>query len=76
MVELVFIIFGYVIAFWINTLFARYVLCPLIGSDICYALNLVLNTDIFTLSNLPVIFATASFVGGVLFKSSRRVINN
>lgn len=66
----VFGLFWEVVAFAINFLQAKYILFPLIGTNICYALNLVLNTNIFTEATFPVIFATASFVGSVLFKNT------
>lgn len=66
----IFGLFWDVIGFAANFLIAKYILFPLIGTNVCYALNLVLSTNIFTEATFPVIFATASLVGSVLFKNT------
>lgn len=59
-----------VIGFAINFFTAKCIIFPLIGANVCYALNLALNTNIFTEATFPVIFATASLVGNILFKNT------
>lgn len=66
----IFGLFWDVIGFAVNFLIAKYILFHLIGTNVCYALNLVLSTNIFTEATFPVIFATASLVGSVLFKNT------
>lgn len=59
-----------VISFAIHWLVAKFIVVPLIGAQVCFVLNTVFSTDVFTLDFFPLCYATAAFVGSLLFKSS------
>lgn len=69
-------LFGDVICFGLNWLIAKFIVTPIIGVQVCFALNTVFNTTVFTKDILPVLYATACFVGRILFKSKLKVENN
>ena len=69
-------LFGDVICFGLNWLIAKFIVTPIIGAQVCFALNTVFNTAVFTKDILPVLCATACFVGRILFKSKLKVENN
>ncbi len=67
------VLFGDVICFGLNWLIAKFIVTPIIGAQVCFALNTVFNTAVFTKDILPVLYATACFVGRILFKSKLKV---
>lgn len=69
-------LFGDVICFGLNWVIAKFIVTPIIGAQICFALNTVFNTTVFTKDILPVLYATACFVGRILFKSKLKVEND
>lgn len=69
-------LFGDVICFGLNWLIAKFIVTPIIGTQVCFALNTVFNTAVFTKDILPVLYATACFVGRILFKSKLKVEND
>ena len=69
-------LFVNVISFGINWFLAKFIITPIIGAQVCFALNTVFNTTVFTKDILPVLYATACFVGCILFKSELKVENN
>lgn len=62
-----------VIKFGINWFLAEFIITPIIGAQVCFALNTVFNTTVFTKDILPVLYATACFVGCILFKSKLKI---
>lgn len=66
-------LFSDIVAFGINYILAKFIIAPLIGAQVCFALNTVFNTVVFNKDILPVLYATASFVGRILFKSKLKV---
>ena len=66
-------LFGNVICFGLNWLIAKFIVTPIIGAQVCFALNTVFNTTVFTKDILPVLYATACFVGRILFKSKLKI---
>ena len=70
------VLFGDVICFGLNWLIAKFIVTPIIGAQVCFALNTVFNTAVFTKDILPVLYATACFVGRILFKSKLKVEND
>ena len=65
------VLFSDVICFGLNWLIAKFIVTPIIGAQVCFALNIVFNTAVFTKDILPVLYATACFIGRILFKSTR-----
>ena len=61
-----------VISFAVHWLVAKFIVVPLIGAQICFALNTVFSTDIFTLDFLTLFYETAALVGSLVFKSGPR----
>lgn len=57
-----------IISFAVQWLVAKFIIAPLIGAQICFALNTVFSTDVFTLEFFPLCYATAALVGSLLFK--------
>ena len=66
-------LFSDIVDFGINYILAKFIIAPLIGAQVCFALNTVFNTVVFNKDILPVLYATASFVGRILFKSKLKV---
>lgn len=66
-------LFSDIVDFGINYIIAKFIIAPLIGAQVCFALNTVFNTVVFNKDILPVLYATASFVGRILFKSKLKV---
>lgn len=75
-IAIVLSLFVDVISFGINWFLAKFIITPIIGAQVCFALNTVFNTAVFTKDILPVLYATACFVGRILFKSKLKVENN
>ena len=65
-----------IICFGVNWVLAKFIITPIIGAQVCFALNTVFNTAVFTKDILPVLYATACFVGSTLFKSKLKVEKN
>lgn len=57
-----------IVSFVLNWLLAKFVITPLIGVQICFALNTVFSTNVFTVSFFPLCYATAAFIGTLIFK--------
>lgn len=66
-------LFGDVICFGLNWLIAKFIVTPIIGAQVCFALNTVFNTTVFTKDSMPVLYATACFIGRILFKSKLKI---
>ena len=66
-------VFTPVISFALHWLVAKFIVAPLIGAQVCYALNTVLSTSVFTVELFPLCYATAALVGSLLFEPSQRV---
>ena len=66
-------LFGDVICFGLNWLIAKFIVTPIIGTQVCFALNTVFNTTVFTKDIMPVLYATACFIGRILFKSKLKI---
>lgn len=71
--DIILVLFGDVICFGLNWLIAKFIVTPIIGTQVCFALNTVFNTAVFTKDILPVLYATACFIGRILFKSKLKV---
>ena len=66
-------LFGDVICFGLNWLIAKFIVTPIIGVQVCFALNTVFNTTVFTEDIMPVLYATACFIVRILFKSKLKI---
>lgn len=66
-------LFGDVICFGLNWFIAKFIVTPIIGAQVCFALNTVFNTTMFTKDIMPVLYATACFIGRILFKSKLKI---
>lgn len=66
-------LFSDIVDFGVNYILAKFIIAPLIGAQVCFALNTVFNTVVFNKDILPVLYATASFVSRILFKSKLKV---
>ena len=66
-------LFGDVICFGFNWFIAKFIVTPIIGAQVCFALNTVFNTTMFTKDIMPVLYATACFIGRILFKSKLKI---
>ena len=69
-------LFSDVICFGLNWVIAKFIVTPIIGVQVCFALNTVFNTTVFTKDIMPVLYATACFVGRILFKSKLKIESN
>lgn len=65
-----------IISFAVQWLVAKFIIAPLIGAQICFALNTVFSTDVFTLEFFPLCYATAALVGSLVFKSKSHTQSN
>ena len=66
-------LFSDVICFGFNWVIAKFIVTPIIGVQVCFALNTVFNTTVFTKDIMPVLYATACFIGRILFKSKLKI---
>ena len=66
-------LFGDVICFGLNWVIAKFIVTPIIGIQVCFALNTVFNTTVFTKDIMPVLYASACFIGRILFKSKLKI---
>ncbi len=64
-----FLPFWYITCFGVNFVAAKFIISPIIGTQVCLALNTAFNTTVFTKDILPVLYATACLIGSILFKS-------
>lgn len=68
-----FLPFWYIVCFGVNFMTAKFIITPIIGTQVCLALNTALNTTVFTKDILPVLYATAWLIGSIMFKSHLNV---
>lgn len=75
-VIILFLPFWYIVCFGANFVVAKFIIAPIIGSQVCLALNTAFHTSVFTKDILPVLYATAWLVGNILFKSHLSIDEN